>query len=58
MVKFDKKYVTEKIIERYPDLNDLGNIEKIEPTKENVYSNAICEVVRYVARAILKELSA
>ena len=39
MVKFDKKYVTEKIIEKYPDLNDLGNIEKIEPTKENVYSN-------------------
>jgi stage II sporulation protein D len=45
MVKFDKKYVTEKITERYPDLNDLGNIEKIEPTKENVYSNNFKRIV-------------
>lgn len=41
MAKFDKKYATEKIIERYPDLKDLGNIEKIEPAKENSYESTI-----------------
>ena len=45
MAKFDKKYVTKKIIEKYPDLNDLGNIEKIEPTKENVYSSNVKRII-------------
>ena len=41
MVKFDKKYVTERIIERYPDLKDLGKIDKIETAKENSYESTI-----------------
>jgi SpoIID/LytB domain protein len=41
MVKFDKQYVTEKIIEKYPDLKDLGKIDKIEAAKENSYNSTV-----------------
>jgi stage II sporulation protein D len=41
MAKFDKKFATAKIVERYPDLNDLGKIETIEPAKENSYDSTI-----------------
>ncbi len=39
MAKFNKKYVTEKIVDRYPNLKDLGKIEKIETIKESVYAD-------------------
>jgi len=45
MAQFNKKYVTEKIVERYPDLKELGQIEKIEPAKEKVYDNNFKRIV-------------
>jgi len=45
MAKFDKKYATEKIIDRYPNLKDLVTIEKIEPAKENIYNNNFKRIV-------------
>jgi stage II sporulation protein D len=41
MATFHKKYVTEKLVDRYPNLKDLGQIEKIEPAKENSYDSTI-----------------
>jgi stage II sporulation protein D len=41
MVKFDKKYVSQQLIERYPSLKELGKIEKIEVAKENSYDSTI-----------------
>jgi stage II sporulation protein D len=41
MVKFDKKYVTQQLTERYPSLKELGKIEKIEVAKENSYDSTI-----------------
>jgi stage II sporulation protein D len=45
MVKFDKKYVTERIIKRYPKLKELEKIEKIEPVKVNIYTNSFKRVI-------------
>ncbi len=45
MVEFDKKYVTERIIKRYPKLKDLEKIEKIEPAKVNTYTNGFKRVI-------------
>jgi stage II sporulation protein D len=45
MAKFDKKYATERIIDRYPNLKDLVTIEKIEPAKENIYNNNFKRIV-------------
>jgi stage II sporulation protein D len=39
--KFDKKYVSERLIARYPSLKELGQIEKIEVAKENSYDSTI-----------------
>ncbi|MGB8227456.1 MAG: SpoIID/LytB domain-containing protein [Sedimentisphaerales bacterium] len=41
MVKFDKKYVTQQLTERYPSLKELGKIEKIEVAKENSYDSTV-----------------
>jgi stage II sporulation protein D len=43
MATFDKQYATEKIIERYPTLKELGKIEKIEPAKENSYDSTVLQ---------------
>ena len=43
MAKFDKKYVSDQLINRYPSLKELGRIEKIEAAKENIYE---CTVLR------------
>ncbi len=45
MATFDKQYATEKLIDRYPNLKELGRIEKIEPAKENVYDNNFKRIV-------------
>jgi len=45
MATFNKKYATEKIIDRYPSLKDLVTIEKIEPAKENIYNNNFKRIV-------------
>jgi stage II sporulation protein D len=45
MVKFDKKYVTERIIKRYPNLKELEKIKKIEPVKVNIYANGFKRVI-------------
>jgi len=41
MVKFDKKYVTQQLTERYSSLKELGKIEKIEVAKENSYDSTV-----------------
>jgi len=41
MASFDKQYVTEKLIDRYPNLKELGQIEKIEPAKETSYESTV-----------------
>ena len=39
MATFDKKEVSEKLFERYPNLKFLERIEKIEPREESIYNN-------------------
>jgi stage II sporulation protein D len=57
MVSFDKQYVTEKIIERYPDLKELGKIEKIEPAKEKVYENNFKRIVSVKLAGSARQIS-
>ncbi|MBN1787534.1 MAG: SpoIID/LytB domain-containing protein [Sedimentisphaerales bacterium] len=45
MAKFDKNYVTEQIIKRYPKLKDLEKIENIEPIKVNTYANGFKRII-------------
>lgn len=39
MAKFDKKTVSQRILDRYPHLRDLEKIEKIEAADESVYDS-------------------
>ncbi|MGA2915114.1 MAG: SpoIID/LytB domain-containing protein [Sedimentisphaerales bacterium] len=41
MAKFDKKYVSQQLISRYPSLKELGKIEKIEVERENIYDSTV-----------------
>jgi len=42
--KFDKKTVSDNILERYPSLKELGTIEKIEAAKQSVYENKFTRI--------------
>ncbi len=37
MVQFDKIYVTQKLLQKYPKLEQLGEIKNIEPSKQSSY---------------------
>jgi len=39
MARFDKDYVTDKLVQNYPKLKLLGEIVKITPTKQSAYEN-------------------
>jgi stage II sporulation protein D len=43
-VKFDKKTVSDNILERYPSLKELGTIEKIEAVKKSEYENKFTRI--------------
>ncbi len=44
-VIFDKQTVNKNILAKYPSLNELGTIEKIESAKESVYAGGLSRII-------------
>jgi stage II sporulation protein D len=42
---FDKETVNENIFDRYPSLQELGTIDKIEPAKESSYAGGLSRII-------------
>jgi stage II sporulation protein D len=48
MATFDKKEISEKLFDRYPNLKFLERIEKIEPREESVYDNNFKRIISVI----------